>query len=233
MNRLKPFLIIAILGAFICFSTHGKAQTQKRRGYTSLSMEMIFSFASLEHDTMNMNNKVRWSPVLNLQFLYSFDMTKNFGLFTGIALRNVGFIWKDDFGGKTKQRVYALGLPVGIKLGNVKKGLFVYVGGQIEYAFNYKEKYFINDTKTKGVYWFTNRVNPMQLSLLAGFNLPYGFNVKFKYYFTDLMNRDYEEFNSSGVKYKPYEHVAKSQIIYFSISFNMFHRDYEYFDDDF
>lgn len=228
-STLKILLLFVSIAILNINSSYG--QTQKRF-YSSTSLEMIFSFADIAVDSSNASNVMRWAPVLNIQFIYNFDLTKNFGLFTGFDMRNLGFIWKDDRGQRWKHRVYTIGVPVGFKLGNLKSGMFFFAGGQIEYAFNYKEKYFLNGSKeTRDVYWFTDRVNIFQTSVLFGVNFPYGLNIKFKYYFTDLLNQDYVAFDEDGNQYKPYEAFTKSQIFYFSISINMFHRDYEYFHD--
>ena len=225
--------IILLLLIFISLISYKSYSQNEKRFYSSTSLEMIFSFADVSVDSTNASTVLRWAPVLNVQFIYNFDFRKNFGVFVGLDLKNLGFIWKNDIGEKWKHRVYALGVPVGIKLGNLKTGMFVYLGGQIEYAFNYKEKYFLNGSKQdKDVYWFTNRVNVFQASVLLGINFPFGTNIKFKYYLTDLLNTDYEEFQD-GVKVKPYQKFQSSQIFYFSISFNMFHRDYEYFHNNF
>ena len=226
LKILLLFIFITVYGTY-----SGYSQEQKRF-YSSTSLEMIFSFGDIAVDSSNASTVMRWAPVLNIQYIYNFDLTNNFGVFVGFDMRNLGFIWKNDKGQKWKHRVYTIGIPVGIKLGNLKSGMFFYAGGQIEYAFNYKEKYFLNGSKqTKDVYWFTDRVNIFQTSVLVGVNFPYGFNIKFKYYFTDLLNQDFEAFNENGEKYKPYEAFTKSQIFYFSLSINMFHRDYEYFHD--
>jgi len=227
-NSTLKILLLFVTITFYNLSS-GFGQDQKRF-YSSTSLEMIFSFADIAVDSSNASNIMRWAPVLNIQYIYNFDMNKNLGFFVGFDMRNLGFIWKDDKGQRWKHRVYTVGVPLGIKLGNLKSGMFFYAGGQIEYAFNYKEKYFLNGSKEdKNVYWFTDRVNIFQASVLAGINFPYGFNIKFKYYFTDLLNTGYEAFDENGVKYKPYEAFSSSNIFYFSLSINMFHRDYEYF----
>lgn len=198
--------------------------------YSSSGIEIIFSFADIQVTGVNTSTVMRFSPVLNLQYLYNIDLSPKFGLFTGMDLRNLGFIFKADAGVKLKHRVYALGLPVGFKFGNLDKGFFIYAGGQIEYAFNYKEKYFLNDSKeSKDVYWFTDRVNIFQFSALIGVNLPYGFNLKFKYYFTDLMNTDYLAYDENGLQYKPYGAYESSKVFYFSLNYNLFHPNYKYF----
>jgi hypothetical protein len=222
--------IILLLIIFFTFNLNKGFSQKEKRFYSSTSVEMIFSFANVSIDSGNATNVMRWAPVLNVQFIYNFDFTNNFGLFIGLDVRNLGFIWKNDFGQKWKHRVYTLGLPVGIKLGNLRSGMFFYAGGQIEYAFNYKEKYFLNNSKqAKNVYWFTDRINIWQPSVLVGINFPFGLNIKFKYYFIDLLNPDYEEFNEQGEKYKPYAGFTNDKIFYFSLSYNMFHRDYKYF----
>lgn len=230
-SSLKILLLFLAITLYNVQSGFGQAE---KRFYSSTSLEMIFSFAGIEVDSVNASNVMRWAPVVNIQYIYNFDFTNNFGLFTGFDMRNLGFIWKDDKNQKWKHRVYTIGVPVGFKLGNLKSGFFFYGGGQIEYAFNYKEKYFLDGSKqTKDVYWFTDRVNIFQFSVLAGINFPYGLNLKFKYYFTDLLNQDYVTYNNETSEYyKPYESIKKSQIFYFSLSINMFHRDYEYFHDN-
>jgi hypothetical protein len=223
----KTLLLLVLLFSFNLNKSYSQVE---KRFYSSTSLEMIFSFADVSLDSGNATNIMRWAPVLNVQWIYNFDFTKNFGLFTGLDVRNLGFIWKNDVGDKWKHRVYSLGLPIGFKLGNLKSGMFFYAGYQIEWAFNYKEKHFFNDSnKIKNVYWFTDRVNIWQSSVLAGVNFPFGLNLKFKYYFTNLLNSDYEEFNQQGEKVKPYAQFTSDNIFYFSLSFNMFHRDYEYF----
>ena len=229
-STLKILLLFLTITLYSINNTYG--QTEKRF-YSSTSLEMIFSFGDIAVDSTNASTVMRWAPVLNIQYIYNFDLTNNFGLFVGFDMRNLGFIWKDDKGQRWKHRVYTVGVPVGFKLGNLKSGMFFYAGGQIEYAFNYKEKYFLNGSKEeRDVYWFTDRVNIFQTSVLAGVNFPYGFNIKFKYYFTDLLNTDYVAFDENGNEYKPYGSFTSSNIFYFSFSINMFHRDYEYFHDN-
>lgn len=229
-STLKILLLFLTITLYSINNTYG--QTEKRF-YSSTSLEMIFSFADVSLDSSNATNIMRWAPVFNIQYIYNFDLTNNFGLFVGFDMRNLGFIWKNDKSQKWKHRVYTIGVPIGFKLGNLKSGMFFYAGGQIEYAFNYKEKYFLDGSKqTKNVYWFTDRVNIFQTSVLVGINFPYGFNIKFKYYFTDLLNTDYETYGEDGILYKPYESFTSSNIFYFSFSINMFHRDYEYFHDN-
>jgi len=71
-----------------------------------------------------------------------YDINNNFGLLFGAAIRNVGFIYnvQDGTGTKKKFRNYDFGIPVGVKVGNMRKTFF-FAGYEIEFPLNYKEKY--------------------------------------------------------------------------------------------
>ncbi len=77
----------------------------------------------------------------------------------------------------------------------------------------------------KEVIWFTDRVEPVQHSLLAGIQFPYGATLKFKYYLTNFHNRDYIAM-VDGVETMPYD--FKSNIFYFSLAWNLFSNWKEY-----
>ncbi|MCU0371159.1 MAG: hypothetical protein MUC31_07070 [Bacteroidales bacterium] len=222
---MKKFtLTIILLYAF------GSFAQDNTKVYGSFASEMIFSFASIENQDYDQGNIMRWAPVLNLQGMANFDFNEYFGLFTGAAVRNVGFIYEwpqalDSNKTKYKYRTYNFGVPVGFKVGKLDKFLF-FGGYEIEFPFVYKEKRFVNEEKEeKDVIWFSSRVEPVQHSLLAGIQFPYGAVLKFKYYLTNFHNRDYVAM-VDGVEKKPYD--FKSNIFYFSICWNLFTNWKEY-----
>jgi hypothetical protein len=102
----------------------------------------------------------------------------------------------DEFTRK-KVRTYNLGIPVGIKIGNMN-GTYVFGGYTVEFPLNYKEKTFINEEKAKFNTWFSDRTQ-IQQALVAGIQFPYGANIKFKYYFTDFYDKGYTD--STGQPY--------------------------------
>ncbi len=70
---MKKFTIIALL---ISLMVVGDIQAQtKTDTYISFSSEMIFSFASIDHYGYDKGNRMRWSPVLNLQGMGNIDLT--------------------------------------------------------------------------------------------------------------------------------------------------------------
>jgi hypothetical protein len=211
----------SLLVSFGCFITFASGQSSPI--YYSASGEMIFSWADMEDDGQEANSLMRWAPVFNIQAFANKDVNKSFGLFSGLAIRNVGYIY-DDYRDPTNQlvykkkfRTYNLGIPFGFKVGNLSK-LFFYGGYEIEFPFVYKEKTFDDGDKIDKISgWFSNRPESFQHGVLAGIQFPEGINLKFKYYFSEFHNQDFTD--SAGIK--PYEGL-KSNVFYFAMSYMMF-----------
>lgn len=225
MKKSKFYSIYLLFFIFLTISVNSAQGQSNKKLYSSVGLEMIFSFADVSADSIAISNVMRWAPVFNIQWLLNYDASKNFGLFTGIDVRNLGFIrenLKIDPAIKFKHRSYMLGLPVGIKIGNLKNEVFVYLGGQIEWGFAYKQKRFENNKKVdKFTEWNSKRINQWQPSAFIGIKFRYGTNIKFKYYFENFLNEDFVDYDANGNAFKPYE-GQNSQIFYFSLNFMMF-----------
>ena len=232
---MKKIVLLYILG--LSFSLNSLF-SQDHKVFVSGSTEMIFSFATIEYtDPVDGNlytggNIMRWAPVLNLQGMLNFDPAKAVGFFTGLTVRNVGFIYKEPGSNiKKKYRTYNIGIPIGIKLGNMNS-FFIYGGYEIEFPFNYKEKTFIDNSKRDVfVDWFGSRAEQIQHSFMVGFNFPYGFNIKLKYYITNFHNQDYvgtDPYQPDLGPHKLYEGL-KSNIIYFSLNIGLFNKPKKYY----
>jgi len=209
--KIRVLTIMGVCAATLAFG-------QDKKVYTTTSGELIFSFANINYKGSEASSVMRFSPVLNIQNWLNVDHSDKFGMFTGLSLRNVGFIYDvpDQPNTRMKHRTYNIGIPAGIKLGNLNKA-FLFAGYEIEFPINYKEKKFVDEDKVeKDVYWFTKRVTPVQHSLMAGIQLPYGATLKFKYYLTNFFNKDYTL--SDGTK--PYA-VGDYNIFYFSLNFGL------------
>jgi hypothetical protein len=183
--------------------------------YSTSGSETIFSFPIFK-DQNQETTVVRFAPVLNVQYLMNKDLGKSFGIFTGLALRNVGFIADDPADGniRKKFRTYNLAVPVGIKLGNMNK-LMLYGGVDFEYAFNYKEKTFVDDSKSKDVAWFSNRHRQFMPAVHAGFQFATGLNIKFKYYLNSFFNPDRSDY---AANYERFD----ANVFYVSLNSNLF-----------
>ena len=224
---MKKIIITLFIGLFL--ASIGYSQSKL---YSTSGWEMIFSWADVDYNSTEGKTIMRWAPVLNLQGSLNYDFGKNVGLFTGLAIRNVGYIMdnyvdRDEHTVKKKFRTYNVGIPVGIKVGNMKK-LFIYAGYDFEFPFHYKEKTFKDENKTKNVAtFFSNRVEQFQHGIIVGIQFPYGANLKFKYYFSEFHNQGYTE--SDG--YMPYAGL-KSNVLYISLNFSMFKNAKFYYEEE-
>ena len=215
MKNLFSVVIFSIL-----FAANGFSQI---KSYWSSGGEMLFSFADITDNGVGKGSTLRWAPVINLQGTYNYDLNQNFGLFSGIGVRNVGYIY-DNYQERTEQghyykkkfRSYNIGVPLGIKFGNLGKTFF-YGGYEVELPFVYKEKTFDQGDKVSKITgWFSNRMELFQHGIVAGVQFPYGFNVRFRYYLSEFHNQDYTQ--SDGVK--PYAGL-ESHVMYFSVGYNL------------
>jgi hypothetical protein len=191
----------------------------------SSGMEFIFGGAQVEHDdgASASSQATRFTAFLHVQQHLYYNFSKSVGLYTGIAIRNVGFIEKE--GEYTyKYRTYTAGIPLALTVGNLEKHFFIYGGAEAAMAFNYKEKRFNGDTKEHmSTSWFSGKTNTWQPQLFAGVQFPYGANVKFAYYPQNFFNKDYTE-QIEGESVKLYEDKSVN-LYYVSISFQLFASD--------
>lgn len=218
--------------------------------YPVTSGEMIFSqsttsftqeFTNQYPDARVAADNVRFTVFFHLGQYIHYDVNDKFGLFSGLAIRNVGMITDEVLpqtvsisGGasvpyedyKIVRRQYMLGIPLAFKVGSFDKHFYIYGGGEYELAFHFKEKYWTgsfdrDDSKTKANEWFGNQTPTFIPSLFAGIQLPYGLNLRFKYYMTDFLNSGYKISSNTqeGSSYdiSDLSRYAESQIFYFSL----------------
>ncbi len=205
---MRLFLVVI----FLCHTVSTFAQ---KRRYTTTSGELIFSKADYQVNGAKIANPLRFSCFFHFGGYGHIDLTKHFGLYTGMAIRNVGFTSSK---GDTliKRRNYYVGFPLAFKIGNLKQNEYVYAGVEADLAFNYKEKVFIDERRVDRFnIWFSDRTNTFMPSAFVGLNFKSGLNIKFKYYLRDFYNKEY----SSNLG-KMYENTT-SQMFYFSLSMNV------------
>jgi hypothetical protein len=205
-----------------------QANAQKKI-YHSNGFEFILSGADVKFNDVNVNTNMRFTLFFHTQQHVNLDFNDHFGLFTGIGIRNVGFIVEDQYQNvgfsdigpehqnwnkntKIKRRSYSLGFPLAFKVGSFDKHFFFFAGGEYEWMLHYKQKQFLDGNKVVFKEWNSNRVNTWIPSLFAGVQFPQGFRLKFKYYMEDFLNTDFEgvdfgqpvdysDFQSTGMWY--------------------------------
>jgi hypothetical protein len=214
----KSFLI------FLCATTiatlaiaQGNAD-KKIKPYVTTGGELIFSLARLSIDQSEQGTPLRFSPVFNAQTWVHIDKNEHVGVFSGMSLRNVGFIY--DIPGtdtRKKARSYNVGIPFAFKFGDMR-GTFVYAGYEVELAFNYKEKTFVDgDKKDKFNRWFSDRMNLFQHGFFVGVQLPHDANIKFKYYVSKFYNSNFAETDANGTVVYPYQNID-ANVFYFALT---------------
>ena len=217
MKNIFTLLVFSFLSIASAFG--------QSKAYYSVSGEMIFSFADMTDQGQEANSLMRWTPLFNIQSFVNSNISEHFGIFSGLAIRNVGYIYDayqdpdplTDIIYKKKFRTYNLGIPVGFKVGNLSN-LYFYGGYEIEFPFHYRERTFDGGDRIGVITgWFSNRTEKIQHGLLAGIQFPKSLNLKFKYYFSEFHNQAFTDNRGT----RPYEGL-KSNIFYFSLSYAMF-----------
>lgn len=223
----KILLMAALLAACPLAASAQSGGTLERKEppvhdwYLTSGGEWIFSMPILDVNGNDKGSVVRFSPFFNLQGLANYDLSPHFGVFTGLTVRNLGFIYDvPDSELRYKFRTYNVGVPVGIKVGRMNHAL-VFVGYELELPFNYKEKRFANEKKEdKFDAWFSSRNEMLFHSVMLGLQGPRGTTIKFKYYLSNFHNTDFTE-TVNGVETKPYAGL-KANILYVSLAFDLF-----------
>ncbi len=236
--------LLLSFGLIACMMTTTFAQDEEwareeSRWYFSSGGEMIFSWSDTDHPTSSDGVVVRWSPVFNVHGHINYDFGRAFGINAGLSMRNVGYIYQfNDVAGQSfrkKFRTYNLGIPVGVKIGNVD-GFHVFGGYEVEFPFHYKEKTFDDDgdriNRIKS--WFSDRVEPVQQSFFVGIQFREGTFIKFKYYFTEFHNQSFSQTTvdpwppiADGGN-MPYNGLT-SNIFYVSVGSMISKKNYQYY----
>jgi hypothetical protein len=84
------FLCATTIATLAIGQEHSEA---KIKPYMTTGGEVIFSLAHLSIDQSEQGTPLRFSPVFNAQMWIHVDKNEHFGFFSGMTLRNVGFIY--------------------------------------------------------------------------------------------------------------------------------------------
>ncbi|HTN47164.1 MAG TPA: hypothetical protein VL098_12510 [Flavipsychrobacter sp.] len=198
--------------------------SQPRRFYMGNGYDLfMFSTANLTQLDRSKLTPVRFTAVVNIGLNFHYDLNKRFGLFTGISLKNLGLIEKSG-NTTTKHRVYTVGVPLGLKIGNLRDRNFVFGGGGIDVPFNYRVKIFNERHKKtyKDSEWFSDRTASVMPYAFLGLSVDPGLIVKAQYYPANFFNQDFKE----ATGYKTYSNMTAS-IFSLSLSVDIHYNQYK------
>lgn len=166
----------------------------------------IFSTATIHHDagtpgvngvsdqSINTLGIIRFTYVVNAGVTFNFNFSPHFGFFTGLDIKNVGYIEQEN-GYTLKRRTYNVGVPVGFKIGNMarNKGR-IFLGGGIDAPINYNEKYFHDrDNKKRINEWFSDRTPSLMPYVFLGASFNHGVSAKLQYYPNNFLNQNFKD----------------------------------------
>jgi hypothetical protein len=210
MKRIVTLFATVALSALMIYA---------QKPYQVSGGELIFSSGTFENAlSQKISSNVRFTFFPHIGHYWHYDFSNHLGFFSGLSLRNIGMITFEDaytYDGrifndvKTKRRSLSLGVPLAIKLGSFSEHYFLYLGGQYEWMFHYKEKHFVDNKKIKSAEWFSNNVRPFIPSVFAGIQFPKGINLRFTHMAGDFLNQDEIPL------------LSRSGIYYLSVSFQM------------
>lgn len=221
------------LFATVLFATAAFAQDPPRTGnievkepalrqwYLTSSGEWIFSMPVLDVNGSDKGSVVRFAPFFNVRAMANYDLGPHFGFFTGLTVRNLGFIYDvPDSPVRYKFRTYNVGVPLGLKFGRMNRGL-IFAGYELEFPFNYKEKQFVNDDRVDRFnVWLSDRNERLFHSVMFGVQGVHGTTITVKYYLSNFHNKDFTEVKD-GVEVKPYAGL-EAHILYISLAVDLF-----------
>jgi hypothetical protein len=189
----------------------------------------IFSTATIHHDpyalgvngssaqSVNTLGIIRFTYFVNAGVTFNFNFSPHVGLFTGVDIKNIGYIEQDN-GYTLKRRTYNVGVPIGIKIGEMANNRGkVFFGGGLDAPINYNEKYFHDrNKKIKLNEWFSDRTPDLMPYAFVGASFNHGLSAKVQYYPNNFLNESYKD-NSGNMP----NSGTEVNLILFSIGYSM------------
>lgn len=211
--------IIVLLLCLFCIQISSFSQSKL---YGVFENKALFQIGLVEDsEGKSISGPVRFAPVANYTIQAHKDISNKFGLYTGIGMKNVGFISKYDdtlySEMRVKSRAYSVSVPLGIKFGNMREERYFYVAGEFLAQIDYKEKVFIGDNKSKRKN--ASDISKINYSGIVGFNMK-NFTIGMEYTFGDFYGSNYHLVpdKTSNPTYS-YNTPTKSNILTFFIGF--------------
>lgn len=162
--------------------------------YSSVGLEgHMLSTAFIHNKFYNTDDMgiLRYTLFWNLGWNWNYDFNNTFGLFWGLSLKNLGFIEKNN-GITEKHRTYNIGIPVGLKIGNMSNEKYMVIGGGVDFPIHYKRKTWEDrEDKVKEGEWFSDQINPIQPFIFIGGKFGKVFFAKLQYYPNNFLSNNY------------------------------------------
>lgn len=174
--------------------------------YFGLNMDSyLLSSSLLEKSGEDFVTVPRFTLFPHIGTTAHYNFSKGFGIYSGLGVKNLGFIEKYNNPDSTViRRNYTIGIPLGLKFGNMF-GTYAMIGGGIDIPFWFKEKGFVKrNDKVKTNEWFSQRSATVLPYVFVGARFNPGVYVKATYYPTNFLNPNFKE-TVNGLTVQPYK----------------------------
>ena len=191
-----------------------------RKSYWSTGVDgLILSSSLMKRNPTEDLTTLRFTGFFHLGYMYHYNFTTNFGLMVGPQIKNIGFI--EQFGDYTiKRRVYTLGVPVGLNIGNIANRQYLTLGAGVDIALNYKVKTFLDGDKLyKDNEWFSKQNNLIMPYAFVGMATKVG-TFKLNYYLNNFFASDAAMDDTNGTV-PNYNIPDKVNLITLTFGFNI------------
>lgn len=191
-----------------------------QKPYFTRGGDFIFSYGLVTDDAgQDVTSSLRFSCWYHFSETMNIDFGKGAGMITGVGMENVGIITKpkDDY--TVKQRAYALGVPLGLRFGDLENSNFIALGAEGELMLDYKEKVFNgNDKVRKHHEWLSNNTNLLNPSVFLKYQKK-SLVITAKYYLFDFLipSNILTEEGSAPI---PASAISTSKMFYISIGYS-------------
>lgn len=205
---LKLSLTTLLLTTCIWTAATAQDETVQKTPVAYMSTNMDGHILSSSFFSKNGGDAQMTTPRYTMFFHFglnlNFDLGEHVGVFTGMNIKNIGFIEKIA-DSTIKRRTYTIGIPLGLKIGNIKQNNYFMLGGGVDFPFNYREKGFVRrGDKTKFNEWFSTRTPAVLPYVFVGARVKPGLSLKLQYYPGNFLNPDF--IDAAGLQpYKGYE----------------------------
>ncbi len=213
MKNLSSTFALAII--LLCFANASTAQTapsfdavevettkttERKIKLTGTADASMLQMALLEIGGKQQVSTPRYSYFWNGGFHANLALSNSVYLFSGLNIKNLGFILRDD-SLINKYRTYTIGAPLGLKIGNLNKAYAIF-GGGVDFPFNYKEKHIEignRSNKVKADEWLSDKTNTLFAYAFLGYRFANSFTAKLIYYPTNFWSDSYVKNNQSNI----------------------------------
>jgi hypothetical protein len=216
LNMQKLILLLTAF-SLLQFSTQAQevpvVKKEKRIKITSGVESNLIQFAKMDVFGYRQTTIPRYTYFFNMGVDANLKLSKHLKLYSGLSLKNIGLIVKQNDSVRWKYRVYTIGAPIGFKLFMAKEKVIFKAGADASLAFNYKWKKIANKTKSKGNEFFSDQTPLLFTSLYAGVTV-HGFAVTANYYLNNFFNKDVYNIDARlftiGIGFNVDDHTLKA-----------------------